>query len=270
MSSGAHYNLAQTRSGRAALHLKHLLATLIGLLVFCAGSLFVLLLGFLPGLGRTGRNCSTQLATRMRLARMFTILLAYFRVTGLVQTPSIQGTHHLRGNAQLIAASHPTLVDSLFLLTLVPTATCVTKSSLWRNPAAAALLRALGYVRNDADDLVAQCAASLEQGHPLIIFPEGTRTTPGQPLKLLRGCAHIAMTANIDITPVVIHCRPRVFGKGQGWFVMPPRPPKFSIEVYPAIGIASYLAADEARSRVARRLTRELEEFFTRHYNENA
>ncbi len=270
MSFGAGLNLAQTSTGRAAAHLKHLLATLIGLLIFCSGALFVLLPAFLPGLGRAGRHRSTQLATRMRLARMFTILLTYFRATGLIRAPAIQGAQHLHGNAQLIAASHPTLVDSLLLLTLAPAATCVTKSSLWRNPIAAALLTTLGYIRNDADDLVTQCTASLQHGQPLIIFPEGTRTTPGRSLKLLRGCAHIAMSANVDITPVVIHCQPRVFGKGQSWFTMPPSPPVFTIDVYPAIGVATYLAGGEARSRVARRLTRDLEDFFACHYNVKA
>ncbi len=270
MITPARLSPTQARTARAAARMKHLLGTLFGLLIFSAGALLVPLLGYLPGLGRSDRQASRQLANRLRLAGLAKFLLAYFRITGLMQAPSIQGLHRLRGGNQLIAATHPTLVDGLFLIALLPTANCVTKSALWRNPITAAPLRALGYIRNDSEDLVAQCAASLEKGQPLIIFPEGTRSVPGQELKLLRGCAHIAVSAGVDITPVVIHCQPRVFGKGEGWLTMPPRSPEFRIDIFPDIVIAPYLTSGQPRSKVARRLTRDIEEFLGRHYNSTA
>ncbi len=268
MNSGPFSSPAQRQILRAISQLKHLLATSGGVLVFSVGALFILLCSILSGVGKADRNGSRQLATRKRLARLFSMLLAYSCATGLLRKPVLRGAQNLQQKTRLIAASHPSLIDSLLLLTLVPTGTCVVKSSLWRNTLAAALLRALGYISNEADDMVAQCVAALEQGQPLIIFPEGTRTTPGAALKLSRGCAHIALSAGVDITPVVIHCQPRVYGKDQGLFGMPPRLPEFSIEVFPAIDIAPYRVEGQPRSLTARRLTEDLQDFFCGHYQQ--
>jgi 1-acyl-sn-glycerol-3-phosphate acyltransferase len=242
------------------------MATLLGLLIFAIGSLLMLLVGFLPGLLQSGRQSRKQFANRQRLARLFGHLLAYFRFSGLIQSPSIQGLQYLNGGAQLIVATHPSLIDSVLLLALIPNANCVTKSALWRNPITALPLRALGYIRNDSSDLVAECTASLQSGNPLIIFAEGTRSVPGQPLRLLRGSAHIAISANVGITPVIIHCEPRVFGKGQTWFAAPQTAPLFSLDIYPEIAVAPYLSSGQPRSKTARWLNRELEAFFSRHY----
>ncbi len=266
MTLQARLSLAKKHAARAVWRLEHFLATLLGLLIFAIGSLLMLLVGFLPGLLQSGSQSGKQLANRQRLARLFGYLLAYFRCSGLMQSPSIQGLQHLHGGAQLIVATHPSLIDSVFLLALIPNANCVTKSALWRNPLTALLLRALGYIRNDANDLVAACTASLQSGNPLIIFPEGTRSVPGQPLRLLRGSAHIAINANVGITPVIIHCEPRVFGKGQSWFAPPQTAPLFSLEIFPEIAVVPYLASGQPRSKTARWLTRDLEAFFNHHY----
>ena len=266
MTVQARLSLAKKHATRAALKLKHFLATLLGLLFFAIGSLIMLLVGFLPGLPQSGSQTRKQFANRQRLARLLGHLLAYLRFSGLMQPPSIRGLQHLRVGARLIVATHPSLIDSVLLLAMIPNANCVTKSALWRNPITALPLRALGYIRNDSKDLIDQCAASLRSGNPLIIFPEGTRSIPGQPLRLLRGSAHIAITANVGITPVIIHCEPRVFGKDQSWFAAPQTAPLFSLEVYPEIAIEPYLASGQPRSKTARWLTRDLEVFFSRHY----
>lgn len=256
----------ENHAAKLASRLKHLLAALIGLLIFVSGTLLLLLGASVPGLAPRGSPASKQLANRQRLARLLNCLLAYFRLSGLMQPESIRGLQHLRSDARLIVATHPTLIDSVFLLAMLPNANCVTKSALWRNPITALPLRALGYIRNDASDLLAKCAASLQSGNPLIIFPEGTRTEPGQALKLLRGSAHIAMSAGVDITPVIIHCEPRVFGKGQAWFAFPPTAPRFSIDIHPEIAIAPYLDKQQPRSKTARRLTRDLKALLSHHY----
>lgn len=266
MTAQARLSLTKKNTARAAARLKHFLATLLGLLIFAIGALLMLVVGFLPGLVQPGSQTRKQFANRQLLARLFGHLLAYLRCSGLIQSPSIQGLQHLHGGAQLIVATHPSLIDSVLLLAMIPNASCVTKSALWRNPITALPLRALGYIRNDSSDLIAQCTASLQSGNPLIIFAEGTRSVPGQPLRLLRGSAHIAINAKVGITPVIIHCQPRVFGKGQAWFAQPQTAPLFSLDIYPEIAIEPYLASGQPRSKTARWLTRDLEVFFNRHY----
>ncbi|MCB5532142.1 1-acyl-sn-glycerol-3-phosphate acyltransferase, partial [Erysipelatoclostridium ramosum] len=62
-------------------------------------------------------------------------------------------------------------------------------------------------------------------------FPEGTRSRPGQALKMQRGAAQIALRGGLDITPVRIQCEPLGLYKGQPWWTVAKRPLRFNIEV---------------------------------------
>jgi 1-acyl-sn-glycerol-3-phosphate acyltransferase len=50
--------------------------------------------------------------------------------------------------------------------------------------------------------LAERAAAEIKRGHPLIIFPEGTRAKPGAGVRLKRGLLFIAGAAMIPIQPV--------------------------------------------------------------------
>jgi 1-acyl-sn-glycerol-3-phosphate acyltransferase len=97
----------------------------------------------------------------------------------------------------------------------------------------------------------------------LIIFPEGTRTQPGIPLKFNRGVANLALMAENDITPITISCEPAAFLKNQKWYQIPERPPHYTIRILPDIAIKPYLAMEAMQSQKARRLNRDLMDFFT-------
>ena len=89
-----------------------------------------------------------------------------------------------RGKPVLVLANHPCYLDILVLLALIPDALCVVKSGVWWNPFYGGVVRAAGYLSNDdPEQLVEACAEALRAGSPLIIFPEGTRTAPGEPAR---------------------------------------------------------------------------------------
>ena len=117
---------------------------------------------------------------------------------------------------RLIIANHPTLLDVVLLMGLNPAVQCIVKHQLWRNPFLGGVVRSAGYIRNDlvAEDLLAACAAALAGGGNLIIFPEGTRTTPGLAPAFQRGFANIAIMVAADIQLVTITCEPITLTKG--------------------------------------------------------
>ena len=100
----------------------------------------------------------------------------------------------------------------------------------------------------------------------MIVFPEGTRSRPGQPLKFLCGAANIALAAQQDITPVIIRCEPSLLRKDQKWYQVPDRTPQYVIEVCAPMAIAPYLVGEQARAKAARRLTADMEQFFAARY----
>jgi 1-acyl-sn-glycerol-3-phosphate acyltransferase len=147
-------------------------------------------------------------------------------------TYEIRGRERLGRPGQLILANHPSLVDVVFLIGFTPRAGCVVKAAFWRNPFTRGVVASAGYVPNaPTDEMVEGAARALEEGQALIMFPEGTRTTPGQPLDFQRGAAVVALRAARVITPVYITVDPTTLTKREPWYRIPIRRPHFSLVV---------------------------------------
>lgn len=224
-------------------------------------------LRLLPG-GEAGRNRRTQAL----IQRFFALLIRLLCVLGVMRL-ELRNAEALRrcGNL-LVFANHPSYLDVVVMLSLMPRSSCVVNSRLWRSPFWGGVVRAAGYIRNDAPEtLVDDCVAAMGSGEPLIIFPEGTRSVPGKPLRMSRGAAHIALKSGRDILPVLLTCNPPTLTKGMPWYRIPPRSFTFRLEVRPSLKVADCVDTGEygqqPASLAARKLTAYLESYFTRELN---
>ena len=200
---------------------------------------------------------------RAGVQRSFAAFIEMMRVLGVLRY-QIHGRERLQRTGLLVLANHPTLLDVVFLVSQIPNADCIVKSALLRNPFLRGPVLAAGYVFNDSGSgLVEDCIAAVRRGGNLVIFPEGTRTRRGEPLRLQRGAAHVALRGGIDITPVRISCEPMSLGKGEKWYRVPPRRMLFSLHVGADIPIAGFRAGDEGDTAAARRLTEALADYFS-------
>jgi 1-acyl-sn-glycerol-3-phosphate acyltransferase len=169
------------------------------------------------------------------------------------------------GVPRLIVANHPSLLDVVFLMALVPHSQCVVKKELWRSRFLGRLVRSAGYINNDltAEALTAACQDAISQGNSLIIFPEGTRTTPGQPMRFRRGFANIAALLEAQIQMVTITCDPPTLVKGEKWWVVPRRRPLFRVQIGERIDAKGWFGCKH-RSLAARKIVRQLEAYYAR------
>ncbi len=197
--------------------------------------------------------------TRGVIHHLFRAFVAMMGALGLFSV-EVRGRERLERRGLLILASHPSLIDVVFLMALVRHADCIVKGALLRNPFTRGPVRAAGFVCNDSGPgLIDDCVDSVRAGNNLIVFPEGTRTPPGSPLgRLQRGAANLAVRGALQITPVRIRCTQPVLTKDSKWWRVPPRAGHFTIDVGEDIPIASHLAHDGAQALAARRLTDEL------------
>lgn len=196
----------------------------------------------------------------------FRLYLKMLNFLGLISY-QVSNKEALYNPGQLIIANHPSLLDVVFLMAMVP-ANCVVKSSLWRNPFTAMAVRAADYIPNDDPAIYERCLSVLGCGESLIIFPEGTRSTPGQPLKFHRGPAHIAMGAKPLIRPVLIECEPATLIKNQAWYQVPDSPPHFAFRVMPLLKTDLELG-DDLPSSVARRINKHWQTYFYENLRRN-
>lgn len=201
---------------------------------------------------------------RATVQRTFGGFLVLMRVLGLIRY-DIDGIQRLDRRGLLILANHPTLIDVVFLIALVRNADCIVRAGLADNPFTRGPVRAAGYIRNEGGaELLEASIASLRAGGNLLIFPEGTRSRPGEPLRMQRGAAQIAMRAARDITPVTIRCEPAGLVKGRAWWKVADCPLQFTIRVGEDITVAPFLerAAGEP-ALAARQLTAYLRDYFS-------
>lgn len=235
--------------------------------VFGLGGL-VLSLALLPAPWLVRDRERRERAVKFLIHRCFRLFVGLMKGVGILSYEVTQ-TQKLREPGQLVVANHPTLIDVVFLIAFIPQADCVVKSNLLRNFFTRGPLSAGGYIANDDPEAVIKAAgASMARGNSLIIFPEGTRTTPGQFLSLQRGAANIAIRTGHDMRPVIIGCNPPTLMKHTKWYGVPERRFHMSFRVNDPISVSDYLKG--LPSSASRQLTAELAEYFTRETSCNA
>ena len=110
---------------------------------------------------------------------------------------------HLSG--KIVVANHPSLLDVVMLLSVIPNADCIIKASLGHHNVISGIVNTL-YISNslDFDHLTRECTKSLSEGNCLIIFPEGSRTKADGVHHFQRGAAHMALSSGCSLVPVAI------------------------------------------------------------------
>lgn len=178
------------------------------------------------------------------------------------------GKFHFQGFEQLqqdrgclIIANHPTLIDYVTIVSRLPRCENIVKEALWSNPFCKRVVATAGYIPNrEAQETLDEIQATLSQGNNLLMFPEGTRTVPNQPIVLKRGAAQLALRTGARIRLIHIDCTPTTLSKQEKWYNIPKTRPHFSVIVGEKIDPKVFL--DEAEglpSLAARRLTRYLQ-----------
>lgn len=199
-----------------------LLATGASFVLFGLGGL--LLAAMLPLLACVpGHPVQRRQRARAAVGGAFRLHAWFMRATRVLDI-SIEGSARLGRPGQLIVANHPSLIDVVFLLGLVPQANCIVKAALLRNPFTRGPMRAAGYIGNDGElETLERAAAALHAGECLLVFPEGTRTPPGTAPRFHRGAAAIALRGAREVLPVFVRVAPTTLTKAKPWYRIPPR-----------------------------------------------
>ncbi len=161
-----------------------------------------------------------------------------------------------RPGRKIIVANHPSLIDTLLIVSNLPQADCVVGRDYAENFWLRGAVREAEYIRNDAGaGVVSSAVRCLEADRTLLIFPEGTRSPEGGLGHFYRGAAHIALESGLDMIPVRIDVDPPSLMKGQKWYDVPPRPPRWTFRVGDPIVAKEYLDGTESSVMAARKLT---------------
>ncbi len=223
-----------------------------------------LLLGLLvPPLLRClpGGALARRRRARAVISRAFYLHVQFMYRTGVLRF-RVDGVERLGRPGQMIVANHPSLIDVVFLGSQIRDANCVVKQSLFRNPFTRGPVSMAQYISNDGSpEMLEQSAQVLRDGQTLIVFPEGTRTTPGQSPQFHRGAAAIALRGAQVVTPVFITVEPTTLTKAEPWYRIPDRRFEVRLRVGADIDPARF-AADAPPPIASRRLNQYLHQLY--------
>jgi 1-acyl-sn-glycerol-3-phosphate acyltransferase len=186
---------------------------LVGLLL----NLFCALLLPLP------RTQALQRRTRAAISRLFDLWTRWLHACGVVKVRWIGCPARLPGGT-IYVANHPSLIDATLLLARMSDAFCIFKPALMQNPCIAPAAILGGYVAGGRHaDTLREAADKVSAGQSLLVFPEGTRTSPGHRLEPFKaGFVVIAQRARAPIQLIVIRAMPALVTRGRRWWAVPP------------------------------------------------
>lgn len=231
---------------------------LFGVVALVAG------LTLFPAVCLTARDRATARRRAQGLThRWFRLFSRFMALLGAIQY-EIRGEERLHVPGRLIVANHPSLIDVVLLLGYLPEVDCIIKKAIFDNPFMKWPARWSGYISQASpEQLIEDCSVSLRNRRSLLVFPEGTRSVPGQPIRMAHGAARMALEGRCTILPVAIHCTPPHLFKHQPWYRVPVQRPHYVLEVGEPYPADRFLAeSGGVPSVAARRLTRHWEQYF--------
>jgi 1-acyl-sn-glycerol-3-phosphate acyltransferase len=209
------------------------------------------------------RNEKSQKAlARKTVHYSFKFFIAFMQFVGIFKF-NLQQAQQLRSlNGHLVMANHPSLIDVVVLISMIPNADCVVKTHLFKNMFLKGVVSNTGYISNDdAAGLLDDCEASLKAGNNLIIFPQGTRTKPEENLRFQRGAANIAIRCQAKVTSVMLKVIPSTLTKNVPWYRIPKTKAHFSAMVVEHLPNLPENNVSQT-SKDVRQYNRDLEDFF--------
>lgn len=150
---------------------------------------------------------------------------ALLQAAGIMRL-DLRALDQLRGERGLmVAPNHPSLLDAVLVLSRLPDMSCIMKAAIWDSPFLGGGARLARYIRNDSPGDMIRCAtAELQDGHQLLVFPEGTRTRRPPINAFKGGFALIARKSGVPIQTIFIETNNAFLSKGWPLWKIPAMP----------------------------------------------
>ncbi|MBF0861466.1 lysophospholipid acyltransferase family protein [Gluconobacter kanchanaburiensis] len=154
-----------------------------------------------------------RLMKRQDLALSYAKLWARLVLAGFCRICSVRieitGRENLPSGPLLIASQHQSFFDGFIWMTLVDRPDYIVKSELTRIPVVGPMLLLTGMIAIDRKagpkalrNMMQATKAAHADNRQIIIFPEGTRTLPGERVSIQPGVIALARQADTPVVPV--------------------------------------------------------------------
>lgn len=162
---------------------------------------------------------------------------AVIRATGrFAYDPDAAGLSPPDGPCVLVS-NHPTLIDVTALLATLVHGCAVVRHDLYRSVFWSSLMRRVGNI--DAGDggvmaggaVISEALDRLRRGHPVLMFPEGSRSPAGGLRRFRKGAFDVACRAGAPVVAYYLSVDPPTLTKGTRWYALSPVPSVMTVEL---------------------------------------
>lgn len=236
-------------------YLRRLISKLSSFAVFGIGSLILFttlfpVLHILSGFSEE----RFQRLTRKFIHKSFIVFVHFMQITGSIRM-TVENKELLKGlHSKVVIANHPSLLDVVLLISLIPNADCIVKGALINNKFMSGIIRNL-YIPNTLpfEKQLEVAAESMKKGNNLIIFPEGTRSTPGEPWFFKKGAARFALFKGNDVLPIYFGGNEKIGLRKKDKMLSfhPTERYLYNLKVLPTISVTEYKDTPMSKSAIA-------------------
>ena len=208
----------------------------------------------------TLRRKDFGVVARAYVSHTFRVFLGFLNILH-VSIRKVENEDDYRNiHSKIIIANHPSLLDFVYIMSLVPNSTCIVRGGLTKTPLRGVIKQA--YITNTTtfEDMCVECKKLTDMGCNVIIFPEGTRTPRHGKNNYKKGAARIALYCGCDVQPVFIGGSDK-YGLGKHdplWSYNHVEPYLYDFKKLSVISIEEY--KDLSEPIAAKRLTDKMEE----------
>lgn len=224
------------------------LITVISFFIFGAGAVVLNFLVF-PFIKNNKELCSDIIHC---LWKFFIKALIFIKMIRL----DIKNFHKIEN--KVIVSTHPSFIDIIILIGLIPRSTCFVKKELAHNPILKNLINSI-FITNEVEleELKEQSKKMLDRGFNVIIFPSGIRHRKNEFPKIKKGASLIALNAGKNIVPVKMFTSEDFLFINQPFYAAGSHNVIFEIETKDEIRLDDY--KNESEIITKREITKQIE-----------
>lgn len=236
----------------------NVLLKIIFLIYFGVGAMILAIVVF-PFLRLYAIKKDFGVVARAYVSRTFRDFLKQLSILGGSKVVVQDREYFKNIHGKVIVANHPSLLDFVYIMSLVPNSNCIVRGGLTKTPLAGVIKQA--YITNttEFDDLCKLCKETIDKGNNVIIFPEGTRSPRHGKNNYKKGAARIALYSNANVLPLFIGGTDK-YGLGKKDPLFSYNPVEryvYDIQVLPEIDISEY--KDLSEPIAAKHVTEKME-----------
>ena len=223
-------------------------AVLFGFAAFYTGALILNFFVF-PCIEIFARNNKKQYYSQI-IYTCWGLFVKFLEFIGILKI-NIKNKEKLQSiKNKIIVSTHPSYIDVLILMSLIPNSTCFVKKELMNSFFMKNIICDMFIPSGlELEDMKICTKKYLDEGFNMVIFPSGIRHRKDEYPKIRKGTALTAINANKNIVPVVMYTDFDFLQIGQSILDAGEKTVNYFIEVGQEINISDYLTDDEVASR---------------------